>query len=139
LIDALYPLAEYLRNEFPAEIFYVNERRKIATQDNIPDNCHLIKDTGGSDQPWIRFTIKTVQIITRNIDGSEAKGMAEDIYNKIHGRFGLVLPQAIVGSRTYQELETTQINGIQKPFGLGVDENSRSNYTTNYQLYYDGE
>jgi hypothetical protein len=138
LKDVLFPLALYLKNEFPTRVIYSINRRKQAGQDNIPDDNILLQDTGGGDTPDFRWVNQTIQIIVRDIEDPKAKQLALDIYNKIHGVFGLILPSVVVNGITYDEIETEQINGIQRPFGLGVDDNGRTQYTTNYQLYYVG-
>ncbi len=139
MIDVLYPLVQYLDNEFPGEIIYAAIREKLATQDNIPDDNIVIKDTGGSDTPHYRWVIHAVQIIVRDIDNPKAKILALKIYDKIHGVFGLILPQVVVDGEIFEQIVTQQINGIQRPFSIGVDDNGRSQYTTNYQLYYTGD
>jgi hypothetical protein len=136
--DVLPPLIEYLRNEFPTLKFYNINRQKEATEDEIPDNCNLVKDTGGGDTPNYRWVNQTVQIITRDIEKPTAKSNALTIYEKIHGRFGVILPQVTIKGIIYEQIETQQINGIQRPFDLGVDDNGRTEYATNYQLYYVG-
>ena len=104
--------------------------------DSLPDSCAIIKDTGGPETPWTLFNRQTIQIYNRGVDQVDVKKLAEDIYTLLHGKFGLVLPSVTVKTVTYDQIQTAQITGIQRPFCLGMDENGRVEYTTNYQVIY---
>lgn len=132
----IYNLVEYLKNEFPTELFYTNTRIKTATQTVIPDRNALIKETGGPEKPWIQFVRKTVQILTRDKIDPKARKLAWDIYKKITSRFGLILPAVAVDGVNYPEIQTCQISAIQEPYPLGADESGRIEYTTNYEILY---
>lgn len=108
--------------------------RQYSGQTQVPDTLVLVQETGGTDTAWARFVAETVKILVRDIDQVAARKAANDIYDLLHGRFGLILPAVTIGADTYQEIQTAQISAIQRPFCLGVDENDRVEFTTNYQI-----
>lgn len=131
----IYNFVQYLRDQFPAEIIYVNIRQKLATQDNIPDRNILVRPTGGINQPWFHFNQPTVQIITRDKDAPNALELANNVFEDLKTRIGLVLPSITVNGILYSEVQTSQISAIQSPSIIGVDDLGRIEYTTNYQIY----
>lgn len=130
----IYNLAQYLRTEFPAEIIYADVKSIITGQESVSDRIVILRDTGGTEQAWTRYTEATVQVVTRDTNNPGARQLAYDILEEITSRFGLILPPIIVGSTTYPAIETAQIKAIQRPYCLGADENGRIEYTTNYQI-----
>lgn len=133
----IFNLVQYLRNEFPNETIYPMEQYIIIN--SVPDRIIIIRETGGIP----RFIIdeNTFQLKFRDIDPYNARELAYDFYNFLHGedgrkgRWGVELPEVIIGSTTYLAQKIKQINAIQKPEGLGVDENNRSEYIFNIQVY----
>jgi hypothetical protein len=132
----IYSLVKYLRTEFPTVKFYVNSIRKLATEDFIPDQTVLLKYSGGTETPWSLFNRPTIQVIVRDIDQVDAEKISFDIYNKLHGHFGLLLPSVTVKTVTYDEIHTAGIQAIQKPFSLGDDDNGRVQFSNNYEFFY---
>ena len=133
----IYNLVELLRNQFPAETIYINGRSLLAGQENIPDRNILVTDTGGTEKPWILRSDVTVQIITRDADSPKAGKMAMDIFYFLTSRFGLILPQITIDGDLYPQIHTAKITAIQRPYFLGVDEEGRSEYTTNYIVFFE--
>lgn len=130
----IYNLAKYIETQFPTETIYRNTKTIQNVQ--VPDRIIIIMETGGEKTNWFGWRIQTVQIITRDIDTPKAKKLAEDIYNEIHDRYGLVLPDETVDGDLYQGFQANQITAIALPQSLGFDENGRAEFTTNYQIYY---
>ena len=132
----IYNFSEYLKTEFPSEVIYTNGRRKIAGQTSIPDRNVLINESGGQPKVWEEYTQAMVQIITRDRSLPAARKLATDIFDKVHGKFGVPLPLVIVAGITYNGIKSAQINGIQVPHYLGDDTEGRPEFTTNYQIIY---
>ena len=132
----IYNLVQYLRTEYPAEVIYANVEHLISGQESVPDRCIIVRETGGSETPWFRFSEPTVQILVRDTTNPAARKLAFEIFNKITSRFGLILPSIIVNGDTYPAIQIAQISAIQKPFCLGEDENGRTEFTTNYKLVF---
>lgn len=132
----IYNLAALLRAQFPAERFYVHGRVAVPPETTVPERCHVLNDSGGSEQPTLppRYQVLTVQLISRDRDGPRAKKMAEDVFAFLQGRFGLVLPTATVAGVVYPAVTTAQISALQVPTSLGPDEDGRHEYSTNYQV-----
>lgn len=130
----IYNLVQYLRTEFPTETIYINSATLIAGQTEIPDRIVIVRSTGGTEKPWLRYSEPTIQILTRDNNSPASEKLARDIYNKITSRFGLILPAIIIGSTTYPAIQTAQISAIQLPYLLDIDENRRTEYVTNYKI-----
>lgn len=129
-------LAEYLKNKFPAELFYTNERVKLALQDIIPDRNVLLMDSGGNEVPWYKWQSATVQIIARDVDPVEAQDLSEGIFADVTSRFGLILPAVTIGTKTYPQKQTGAITAIQTPSNLGNDSEGRIEYVFNILIKY---
>ena len=130
----LYNLVEYLRNEFPWEMIYVNIYQKLSGQDFVPDRCAIVKETSGALSPWFQFSKNTYQVITRDADLTKARKLAYDILAVLNNKFGLLLPAVIVDGNNYLSKHTAQISAIQSPYELGTDDSGRTLYTTNYYI-----
>ena len=130
-----YNFVQYLRDQFPAETIYVSVRQKLATQESVPDRNILVRATGGINQPWFHFNQPTIQVITRDVDSPNALEMANNIFEDLQTRIGLLLPAITVNGILYPAVQTAQISAIQSPSIIGVDDNGRVEYTTNYQIY----
>ena len=130
-------LVQHLRNQFPAESFYCNTRENTALQPSLPDNCVLVQQGGGPSQPWTRYTQGTYQVLVRNKVTPYAKKLAQEIFDELHGRFGLILPAATVGAVTYLQKVTAEIRAVQLPYCLGADGAGRTSFTTNYIIIYE--
>lgn len=133
----IYNLVQHLKTEFPSETIFTNVEHKISGEVQIPDRRVLVRDTGGGDQPWARYVTYTVQILCRDFAPTQARDLADDIFTELHGRFGLQLPAVTVDGTTFPLLATAQIKAIQRPFSLGIDDNGRTEFTTNYQITFD--
>jgi hypothetical protein len=132
----IYNLVAYLETQLPTERIYPNERFFMSGENVIPDRNILVRESGGSITEWSKFVRHTVQVVTRDSDPTQAKDMSEDVYSAIHRTYGLILPAVTVGAKVYPALITAQITAIQKPYPLGVDEEGRTEYVNNYEIYY---
>lgn len=131
-------ITQLLRNQFPAETFYFETVEDTALQSTPPDRCTKVMSTGGPSQPWTRYTTASLQILNRDISKPGAAKQAKDIFNFLHGRFGLDLPAALnVGGVDYDALKAAQIKAVQLPYCLGEDDAGRTSFTTNYQVIYE--
>lgn len=132
----IYNLVQYLRTEFPAETIYANVEHLITGQESVPDRRVVVRETGGSETPHFRFSQPTVQILVRDTNNPGARTLAFEIFEKITSRFGLILPAIVVDGVIHPALQTAQISAIQKPYCLGIDDNGRTEFTTNYKLIF---
>jgi hypothetical protein len=136
-VNLIYNAAQYLKDEFPAETVYTNERWKIGT--GVPERNILIRETGGSEAEVIEET--AYQIIVRDIDNVSARELAYEVYEKfqstakINGRFGLILPATTVDGAAVSAVQTARITAIQRPESLGKDENGLSEFSMNFQIF----
>jgi len=131
----IYNLVAYLNNQFPAELFYTQIRQQLATQEFIPDRNVLVRDTGGEEASYFKYGNETMQIITRNQSAPGAKRLGQQIYEILHGRFGLVLPAVNIDGENYPEVQIPEIRGLQLPTSIGTDEEKRPEFSFNIQIY----
>lgn len=132
----IYNLVQLFRTEYPAITVYANTRELVGSQTVVPDECILVKETGGDPGVWARIKRPTVQIVTRAKSTPRAKELADNIFELINSRFGLILPAITVDTTVYPAIHTAQINALQNPFNLGKDSQGRTQFTTNYQVHY---
>lgn len=127
----IYNLAQYLITNFPAYDFTVN-----GFQHDSPVNCINIRSTGGDLDHWYDRTEATAQILVRAHDNVIGKEQVDEVFNLMKNRFGLLLPEVIVNSVTYPEVQTAQISPIQIPESLGADDEGRFLWVFNLQIIY---
>jgi len=132
----IYNFVQLLRDQFTTETIYCNIRQQWATDEFVEDRCLVVTETGGTEQPWTLFSKPTVQIIARDMDGPKARKFAHDVFEFLTSRFGLKMPAATVDGTVFPEVQTAQISAIQRPYSLGVDENGRILFTTNYEIIF---
>lgn len=130
----IYNFVQLLRTQLPIETIFTNGRGIPPGKVSVPDRHLLVTETGGSEQAWTRYQQLTAQVIARDVDSPKARALAYAVFTILAGRFGLVLPQAVVGGVTYPRVVTAQISAIQVPYNLGADEEGRIEYTTNYLI-----
>lgn len=136
-LQVVYNLVKYIRDEFPLETIFANERIKTATQ--IPDRCILITETGGQEKPVL--SIPTFQILVRDVDNVSTRKLAYEIYYKLQsesligGRFGLILPAVTVKGTLYPQIQTAQISALATPLSIGKDAEGRTEFSMNFQIY----
>ena len=130
----VYNFVQYLRTKFPTETIYSNIEFKTASQESVPDRMIIVQSTGGTEQPFTRYSEPTVQVRVRDTNDPEAYALVYNIFNEMTSRWGLILPAIVVGVNTHPAIETAQIIGIQKPYCLGADENGRIEYIVNFKI-----
>jgi hypothetical protein len=134
----IYNFVQHLRNEFPALDFYANIRENTALQVTLPDRCILVQDSGGPSQPWTKYSTAHFQVLNRDLSSPVAAKDAKDIFDELHGRFGLILPAALnVNGVNYPAVQVSEIAAIQLPYCIGQDGAGRTSFTTNYGVIYE--
>lgn len=135
----IFNLVQLLRNQFPNERIYPAEQYRLLNESQVPDRRCLVQETQGT--PEFVLNIFGAEIKCRDLDPYHARDFVFDIYNFLHGedgrkgRFGVRLPAVTIGAITYPEIATKQISGSQLPSFLETDENKRSEYVFNIQIY----
>lgn len=129
----IWNLARYLRNQFPNERVYINNRVKVGTEDFIPDRNVLIIESGGPETPWSKFSEPTIMFTARDKDETGTYKLAWDFFKCLvdSGTFGLILPLEIAGGETYPEIQIAGISPNQTPSNIGVDAEGRILYIFN--------
>jgi len=130
----IFNLIQYLRNQFPAETFYLNASIPTGAQTEQPDRKVLIQETGGQIQLFAKLNKPTIQVVCFDVSQLSARKLIYSIYDYINDRQGVILPEATADGTTYPEVETACIKAIQKPSGLGVDESGLAVWTVNFMI-----
>jgi hypothetical protein len=134
----IYNFVAFLRGIYTDVRFFINEVRINANQ-TLPERYAVIIETTGQDRPCIEE--QTFQVKVHDVDTMRAKILSEEIYytminnDQWKARFHLTLPETNViynnQTITYPAITIHSIQAIQKPYYLGLDENSRGLYTFN--------
>jgi hypothetical protein len=131
----IYNLASLLRTQFAAETIFAIERKSIGGAP-VPSRCVLLIPGSGTDQPWTGFGYQMAQVLARDEAHAKAMKLAWDIFNYLNGRWGLKLPAITVDGTAYPEIQTGQISAIARPESIGEDEEGRTEFSTNFQIYW---
>lgn len=131
----IYNLAAYLRAHFPTVTIFAVERKSIGGAP-VPTRCVLLVPGSGSDQGWTGFGFQMAQAIARDETAAKAMKLADDVFNYLNGRWGQKLPTITVDGTVYPEIQTGQITAVARPESLGEDEEGRTEFSTNFQVYW---
>ena len=135
----LYNLVQYLRNQFPTETFFPNVKFKATGNDAVPDSYTIVIENTGTVQSWTRYTVKPIQILSRDIDTPKARALSFSIFDLFSekGQFGLILPAITVDGTLFAAVQTAQINPIQEPSSLGFNSEGLSEFSFNLNIIYE--
>jgi hypothetical protein len=99
----------------------------IDTMPNKPDNCVLVRNTGGlPPSTYLPLKDPTIQIVVRNTSEQAGFTIINNIYNLLHQKKGI-------------ELATGQnwvylCNAMQEPTVIGQDDARRTEFSVNFHL-----
>ena len=130
----IYNFVEYLKTQFPTETFCTNMTLQLAGQDEIPDRRALVKETGGPRQMKTGFARPNVQILCYDIDAVSARELADQIYEDLWDRNGLLLPAVTVNGILYPQVETGAIRAIQSPYFIGMNDSGLAVWSINFEV-----
>jgi hypothetical protein len=131
----IYNLAEWLRTQFPAETIYVNERNSVAGA-QIPDRNVLLIENQGEEKPWTLFGFTMVQVLARDENQPDARALAWDIFTYMTSRWGQELPAVTIGGVVHPKVTIAQVSSVARPQSIGEDEEGRSEFSTNFKVYW---
>lgn len=113
----IYNLTQYLIINLAAIDFIANGWNPDSSKNSI-----MIRETGGDVKHFYNRTDWTVQILSRAEEVNIAKENIDNVYNLLKNKYGVLLPEVIVNSKTYLAVKTYQISPLQSPEYLGADE-----------------
>lgn len=122
----LYNLVQYLVTAF-LDISFVAEAFSSAS----PDDCMLIQDTGGTTDHYSGRPDITVQFLSRSKNNWIARNNANQVYEYIKNRIGLLLPEATVNSVVYPAVTAYRIVPIQRFGYIGTSSENHHMYSFN--------
>jgi len=134
----IYNFFKYLTTEFPAEKFYVNNKIIISGETEVDDRMIILIEQPGERQPWFGLITTNIQVLVRDNDGPGARSLAYKIYNKIidDAEFGKILPAETVGGVLFPAIQIDQITPFGPPQSLGMNEEKKAEFTSNYKIIY---
>jgi hypothetical protein len=122
----IYNLVNYLLTQLPTIEFVANGFNKQS-----PDEAMLVQQTGGDHNHRDIRKDYTIQFLCRSRDSVDGKGIAEQVYAEMQNKFRVLLPEVIIATVTYPEVQTAQISPIQLPAYIGTDEEGRHMWSFN--------
>lgn len=134
----IYNIYEYIKSNISEKI-YINGIDFTSGDSQVQDRHINLIQSGGISNAWLKYTVFQLQVITRDKDSPGALGLAEDVYNLIDNKFGLILPSVTVNSRLYNAVVTAQISADNEPQFIGLTDNALHEFSTNYRIIYEQE
>jgi hypothetical protein len=132
----IYQLRQYLEDNLPNENIYANLVLNISTDDFIPDRMILLTENPSTIQPRTLWTNKGLQVITRDVDAVKSRKLAWDVMALLDEKFSLTINSVTVDGNVYPAIEISQISANGEPQSIGLDEESRAEFSTNYRILY---
>jgi hypothetical protein len=132
----IFNLRQYLETNLTGEIIFANTRFKVLPDEDIPDRCILITESPGTLSAWDGWTVKGMQVITRDIDMPKARKLAYDVFDLINDKFSLTINSITIDGNVYPAIETLQISADSEPDSIGDDEQGLAEFSCNYRIIY---
>jgi len=120
----IFNLISYLRTQLPSLTF-------ISEGENYNEEGIRVTQTGGEDNHDIDRIDFNVQLLSKYKKLFTSKNNIDSVYAILKNRFGLILPEVIIGALTYPEVTTYRIVPMQIPGYLGTDDNGYHMYSFN--------
>ena len=134
----IYNFYKFLKDEFPTENFYPNTKFIKTGNSQVPDRMAILIEQPGETQAWFHLITTSIQVLTRDNDAPGARALAFLIYDKIQdaAEFGKILPAVTVDSVLYPQIQIDQITPFGPPQSLGMNEEKKAEFSTNYKIIY---
>jgi hypothetical protein len=131
----IYNLMQYIENELNYNI-YINPRDIIYPNNEPLESYIQIIETGGSPDAYIGDTNKTIQILCVDKDSPKARRKAENIFNLLNDRFGLILNAITVDGVYYPSIQISQISANTEPQFIGYNQNKLAEFSINFRILF---
>jgi hypothetical protein len=132
----MYQLRQYLEDNLPNENIYANLVLNKDTDKFVPDRIIALYENPSTIQPRTLWTNKGLQVITRDVDAVKSRKLAWDVMALLDEKFSLTINSVTVDGNVYPAIEISQISANGEPQSIGLDEESRPEFTTNYRILY---
>jgi hypothetical protein len=86
MAQLIFNFVQLLRNEFPNENIYPIEQYRLLAETQVPDRRILIREISG--EPKFIINIPGIQVLIRDIDPYNARNLAFEFYDFLHGTDG---------------------------------------------------
>ena len=124
----IYNLSKFITDETSITPI-TNGNDASVTSDSV-----LLIQTGGEYRPVIKTQYFTAQVLALFHSRVESFANITEIYNALNDRYGIDLPEVIVGSVTFPEVHTSKIVALQTPGYIGTDDNGRHMWSVNFMI-----
>ena len=123
----IYNLAAFIEAEIPDIVLVYDDFTKAS-----PEECTLIRDTGGTPSHDIDREDRMVQFLSRFFEKRLGKEALESVYDLLRRQFHITLPEVTLDSVTYPEVEAWRILPMQTPTYIGTDDNGKHMHSVNF-------
>jgi len=101
-------------------------------QADSPVDVINVEETGGPNDFYIDRRDYSVFVVAQANSKVKARDYAYSVYNLLHKKFRLILPEETVDSTLYPAVKTYRILATETPQSLGSDENGRNLFSVNF-------
>lgn len=123
----IYNLAAYIESKLPSLVTVYDDFTASS-----PEDCTLIKETGGVPSHYIDKEDRTVQCVSRYSDYRAAKSASTSIYDILRQQFHIELPAVTLDGIAYPAVKAWRILPMQVPTYIGTTENGKHLYSVNF-------
>lgn len=121
----IFNLGQFVKNQFPGETIYTNQKHRILTDEIIADRIVNLQESPGTLNQKTNWTQRRVQVYVRDVDSVTANELIFNLYDYLKDRNGCILPAVTVNSILYPAIHTGQIAAEQTPGYSATDQNGR--------------
>lgn len=126
-MNYLYNLAAYIESKIPGIVLVYDDFTEAS-----PEECTLIRDTGGTSSDDLDREDHSVQCLSRFFNKLAGKAALDSVYDLLRKQFHITLPEVTLDGVTYPAVVAWRILARQTPTCIGVDENVKSLHSVNF-------
>jgi hypothetical protein len=132
----IFNIRQYMETNLANETIFANTRIKISPNEDIPDRNILISESPGTLSAYDGWTVKGMQVITRDIDMPKARKLTYDVFDLLNGKFSLTINAITIDGNVYPAIDILQISANSEPDSIGDNENGLAEFSCNYRIIY---
>lgn len=123
----IYNLAAFIESRIPGIVLVYDDFTPAS-----PEECTLIRDTGGTPSHDLPREDRMVQCLSRFYDKRLGRGAIESIYDLLRRQFHITLPEVTLDGVTYPAVVAWRILPMQTPTYIGTDDNGKHLHSVNF-------
>lgn len=123
----IYNLAAFIESRIPGIVLVCDDFTPAS-----PEECTLIRDTGGTASHDLPREDRMVQCLSRFFDKRAGKSAIDSVYALLRQQFHITLPEVTLDGVTHPAVVAWRILPMQTPTYIGDDENGKALHTVNF-------